>query len=168
MIMIMIMIMIMTMIMNMIMTVVSYHHHEAPRAVRGSVVGSSMDMWCPYGIGRVIWDREVLRIVDPDPSPLKGVISIVGMFPFAGVGVSARTRVIVVVVAVVLVVLVVVIVVVGGGSVQRRPSEDGSKNPIVICVPRRPEVSIGVRRRPGGTAAKVRPPWVTIGVQRCP
>ena len=34
-----------------------------PRAVRGSVVGSSMQMWCPYGIGREIWDRGVLRIV---------------------------------------------------------------------------------------------------------
>ena len=50
-------------IMIMIMTMVSYHHHEPPRAVRGSVGGCSMDMWCPYGIGREIWDREVLRIV---------------------------------------------------------------------------------------------------------
>ena len=33
-----------------------------------------MDMWCPYGIGREIWDREMLRIVDPHPSPLKGEI----------------------------------------------------------------------------------------------
>ena len=31
-----------------------------------------MDMWCPYGIGRESWDREVLRLVDPNPSPLKG------------------------------------------------------------------------------------------------
>ena len=61
MIMTMIMIMIMNMIMYMIMTMVSYHHHEAPRAVRGSVVGCSMDMWCPYGIGRESWDREVRR-----------------------------------------------------------------------------------------------------------
>ena len=59
--MIMIMIMTMTMIMItiMTMTMVSYHHHEAPRAVRGSVGGCSMDMWCPYGIGREIWDRVV-------------------------------------------------------------------------------------------------------------
>ena len=69
MIMIMIMTMTMTMTMTMIMimimtmTMVSYHHHEAPRAVRGSVGGCSMDMWYPYGIGREIWDREVLRIV---------------------------------------------------------------------------------------------------------
>ena len=35
----------------------------AKKAVRGSVVGCSMDMWCPYGIGRERWDREVLRIV---------------------------------------------------------------------------------------------------------
>ena len=55
--------MIMIMIMIVIMTMVSYHHHEAPRAVRGSVGGCSMDMWCPYGIGREVWDREVLRIV---------------------------------------------------------------------------------------------------------
>ena len=47
----------------LLMTMVSYHHHEAPRAVRGSVGGCSMDMWCPYGIGREVWDREVLRIV---------------------------------------------------------------------------------------------------------
>ena len=30
-----------------------------------------MDMWCPHGIGRASWDREVLRFVDPDPFPLK-------------------------------------------------------------------------------------------------
>ena len=59
----MIMIMIMSMIMIMTLTMVSYHHHEAPRAVSGSVVGCSMDMWCPYGIGRESWDREVPRIV---------------------------------------------------------------------------------------------------------
>ena len=61
--MIMTMIMIMILIMVMILTMVSYHHHEAPRAVRGSVGGCSMDMWCPYGIGRESWDREVPRIV---------------------------------------------------------------------------------------------------------
>ena len=54
------MIMIVTMIMMMIVitTMVSYHHH-APRAVRGSVGGCSMDMWYPYGVGRDIWDRVV-------------------------------------------------------------------------------------------------------------
>ena len=80
------------MIMSMIMIVimVSYHHHEAPRAVRGSVGGCSMDMWCPYGIGREIWDREVRRLIDPDPSPKKREISLTGVFPFAGVGGSAR------------------------------------------------------------------------------
>ena len=82
----------MTMTMIMIMIMVSYHQHEAPRAVRGSVGGCSMDMWCPYGIGREIWDREVLRIVDPDPSPLEGEISLTGVFPFAGVGGSARIK----------------------------------------------------------------------------
>ena len=76
MIMIMTMIMIMIMIMIMTMTMVSYHHHhEAPRAVRGSVGGCSMDMWCPYGIGRESWDREVRRLVDQDPSLLKGMPS---------------------------------------------------------------------------------------------
>ena len=49
----------MTMIMIMIMTMVSYHHHEAPKAVKGSVGGCSMDMRYPYGIGREIWDRVV-------------------------------------------------------------------------------------------------------------
>ena len=82
--------MIMSMIMIMTLTMVSYHHHEAPRAVSGSVGGCSMDMWCPYGIGREVWDREVLRLVDPDPSPLEGEISLAGVFPFAGVGGSAR------------------------------------------------------------------------------
>ena len=53
------MIMIITVIMIMTMTMVSHHHHEAPRAVRGSVGGCSMDMWCPYGIGREIWDSVV-------------------------------------------------------------------------------------------------------------
>ena len=48
-------------IMIMTMIMVSDHHHEAARSVRGSVVGSSMDMWCPYGIGRESWDREVRR-----------------------------------------------------------------------------------------------------------
>ena len=85
----MIMTMIMIMIMIMTMTMVSHHHHEAPRAVRGSVGGCSMDMWCPYGIGRGIWDREVLRIVDQDPSPLKGDASLAGVFPFAGVSGSS-------------------------------------------------------------------------------
>ena len=82
----------MAMVMIMIMTMVSYQHHEAPRAVRGSVGGCSMDMWCPYGIGREIWDREVLRLVDPDSSPLKGEIPPAGVFPFAGVGGSAHRK----------------------------------------------------------------------------
>ena len=40
-----------------------------PRAVRGSVVGSSMDMWCPYGTGREFWDRVMQMLIDPDPPP---------------------------------------------------------------------------------------------------
>ena len=87
--MIMIMTMIMVMTMTMTMTMVSYHHHEAPRAVRGSVGGCSMDMWYPYGIGREIWDREVLRLVDPDPPPFEGEISLAGVLPFAGVSGSS-------------------------------------------------------------------------------
>ena len=35
----------------------------------GSVVGCSMDMWCPYGLGREISDWVVRKLVDPDPSP---------------------------------------------------------------------------------------------------
>ena len=38
-----------------------------------------MDMWCPYGIGREVWDREVLRIVC-EPFPLEGEISLTGVF----------------------------------------------------------------------------------------
>ena len=67
-----IMIKIMCMMMITTMTMLSYHHHAAPRAVRGSVGGCSMDMWCPYGIGRESWDRVVPRIVDQDPFPLEG------------------------------------------------------------------------------------------------
>ena len=52
MIMTMTMTMIMIMFMIMTMTMVSYHHHDAPRTVRGSVGGCSMDMWCSYGIGQ--------------------------------------------------------------------------------------------------------------------
>ena len=48
-----------------------------------------MDMWFPYGIGREIWDRVMRMFVDPDPSPLKGVISLAGVLPFAGVSGSA-------------------------------------------------------------------------------
>ena len=70
--MIMTMIMIMILIMVMILTMVSYHHHEAPRAVRGSVGGCSMDMWCPDGIGRDSWDREVLRVVCSPLPPRAG------------------------------------------------------------------------------------------------
>ena len=36
-----------------------------------------MDMWCPYGIGRESWDREVLKLVDPDPFPLEGEVALV-------------------------------------------------------------------------------------------
>ena len=84
------MIMIMTMTMIRIMAMVSYPRHEAPRAVRGSVGGCSMDMWCPYGIGRECWDRGLRMLIDPAPSPLEGEISLAGAFPFAGVGGSAR------------------------------------------------------------------------------
>ena len=48
-----------------------------------------MDMWCLYGIGRASWDREVAMLVDPDPSPLKGEISLSGVFPLAVVSWSA-------------------------------------------------------------------------------
>ena len=68
----MIMIMIMSMIMIMTLTMVSYHHHEAPRAVRGSVGGCSMDMWCPDGIGRESCDREGLDGIGLAPPPERG------------------------------------------------------------------------------------------------
>ena len=38
-----------------------------------------MDMWCLYGIGREVWDREVLRIVCQH-FPLEGEISLTGVF----------------------------------------------------------------------------------------
>ena len=61
----------MSMTLNMIITLESYHRHEATRAVRCSVVGCYMDVWCPYGIGRDVWDRQVLRIVC-ETFPLEG------------------------------------------------------------------------------------------------
>ena len=74
---IMIMNMIMIMIMIMIMTMGSYHQHEAHGAVRGSVGGCPMDMWCPYGIGREFWDRVIVSWSRPHPleggaSPSRG------------------------------------------------------------------------------------------------
>merc|ERR1712216_875010 len=75
-IMIMIMIMITIMITTMTMTMVSYRQPDASRAVRGSVVGSSMDMWCPNDIGRESWDREVRRLVDQDPFPPSGEVAL--------------------------------------------------------------------------------------------
>ncbi len=52
---------------------VSYRFGMTAKAVRGSVGGCSMDMWCPYGIGRESWDRVVRRLVDQDPFPLEGM-----------------------------------------------------------------------------------------------
>ena len=60
------------MIMFMIMIMESYDHHEPPRAVRGSIGGCSMDMWCPYGIGRGCWDWEGLDGIGLTPSPERG------------------------------------------------------------------------------------------------
>ena len=74
--MIMIMVMTMIMIMIMTMTMVSYHHHEAPRAVRGSVGGCSMDMWCPHGIVRESWGRVVPGLVDQAPLPPGGEVAL--------------------------------------------------------------------------------------------
>ena len=69
-----------------------------------------MDMWCPYGIGREIWDREVLRIVCY-PLPLER-----GDLPNWCVSLRGCRRVgphrVIVVVVVVVVVLVLVLVVV--------------------------------------------------------
>ena len=66
--MMMIIIMIMTMAMIMIMTrtMVSDDHHDPPRAVRGSTVGCSMDMWCPYDIG----SPQQPSTFSPQPSAL--------------------------------------------------------------------------------------------------
>ena len=68
-----------------------------------------MDMWCPYGIGREIWDRVMRMLIDQDPSPLKGEISLAGVFPFAGVGGAARTRVIVVVEYIIILIIIIVV-----------------------------------------------------------
>ena len=48
-------------------------------------------------------------LVDPDPSPLKGEISLAGALPLAGVGGSARTRVIVVEYIIILIIIIVVL-----------------------------------------------------------
>ena len=61
-----------------------------------------MDTWCPYGIGRESWDREVLRVLGL-PLPPKRDISLAGVFPVGGCRRIAPPEVIVVVVAVVVV-----------------------------------------------------------------
>ena len=62
----------------MIMIMESYDHHEPPRAVRGSIGGCSMDMWCPYDIGRESWDWEAPEGIGLTPSPEKGDFPIWG------------------------------------------------------------------------------------------
>ena len=106
--------MIMTMTMNMLvimimtMTMVSYHHHEAPRAVRGSVGGCSMDMWCPYGIGRESWDREVLRIVCP-PFPPRGGDLPSGCVSLRGCRRIGAQEIIVVVVEYIIILIIIIV-----------------------------------------------------------
>ena len=70
-----------------------------------------MDMWCPDGIGRGSWDREVLRVVCSPLPPRGGDLPRWCVFPFAGVSGSAHMRIIVVVVVVVLVLVLVLVVV---------------------------------------------------------
>ena len=61
----------MNMIMVMTMAMVSYHHHEPPRAVRGSVVGGSMDMWCPDDVRQAATlSNKKSSALSPQPSPL--------------------------------------------------------------------------------------------------
>ena len=71
---------ILTMIMNMIMvmtlTMVSDHHHEAPRAVRGSVVGGSMDRWCPDDVRQAATlSNKKASALSPQPSSLRSQLS---------------------------------------------------------------------------------------------
>ena len=80
------MIMITIMILNMII------HHEAPRAVRGSVGGCSMDMWCPDGIGRESWDREGREGFGLTPSPERRRFPVLVRFPSAGIGGLPRLK----------------------------------------------------------------------------
>ena len=57
--------------------------------------------------------------------PVKGEISLAGVFPFAGVGGSARTRVIVVVVVVVVAVVIeyiIILIIIIVGPPDRRPA----------------------------------------------
>ena len=79
-----------------------------------------MDMWCPYGIRRECWDKGIPMLIDPDPSPLKGVVSLAGVLPFASVSGSSPMRVVVVVV----VVVGGGVVVVGGGVVVAAAAAD--------------------------------------------
>ena len=78
----------------MIMPKVSYHLHEPPRAVRGSVGGCSMDMCCPDGIGRESWDREGREGIGLTPYPERGRFPVLVCFPSAGVGGSPRMRIV--------------------------------------------------------------------------
>ena len=84
----MIMIIVMSMIMIMTLTMVSYHHHEAPGAVRGSVGGCSMDIWCPDGIGREIWYREGREGIGITSTPARGSTPARDISPSTGGSVS--------------------------------------------------------------------------------
>ena len=50
--------------------------------------------------------------------PVKGEISLAGVLPFAGVGGSARTRVIVVVVEYIIILIIIIVVVIDFGQLQ--------------------------------------------------
>ena len=78
--------------MVMIMIMESYDHHEPPRAVRGSIGGCSMDMWCPYDIGRESWDWEAPEGIGLTPSPERGIFPVLVCFPSAGAGGLPRLK----------------------------------------------------------------------------
>ena len=70
-----------------------------------------MDMWCPYGMGRESWDREMLRIVC-QPFPPKGGVLPSGCASLRGCRRIVPHRIIIVVVVVVEYIIILIIIIV--------------------------------------------------------
>ena len=102
----------------MIMIMESYHHQEAPKTVRDSIGGCSMDMWCPDGIGRESWDREGREGIGLTPSPERGRFRKLVCFPSAGVGGASRMRIVVVVVEYIIILIIIIVVLIDFAELQ--------------------------------------------------
>ena len=99
---------------GLIMIMESYHHHAPPRAVRGSIGGCSMDMWCPDGIGRESWDREGREGIGLTPSPERGRFRKLVCFPSAGAGGAPRIELLLLLLLLLDTIVSLQIIIVGG------------------------------------------------------